>query len=63
MKNIILKNKHLVGEFQNRLATAENKRSKLEDRSMENTQIEVQKGTVIDNTHKSVRELGHTQKI
>lgn len=51
-----------MDEFKNRLATAEHKRSKLEYRSMEITQIEAQKGKRIDKTHKKIRDVGQHQR-
>lgn len=64
LKNIILKkNKSLMEEFKNRLATAEHMRRDLECRSMESIQVEAQRGKRIDKTCKSIRDIGHTHKI
>lgn len=52
-----------MDEFKNILATAEHKRSKLEYTSMEITQIEAQKGKIIDKTHKKIRDVGQHTKI
>lgn len=59
----MLKSKSWVDEFKNRLATAEHKRSKLEYISMEITQIEAQKGKIINKTHKKIRDVGQHTKI
>lgn len=57
------KNKSLMDQFKNRLATAEHKRRDLECKSMESIQIETQRGKRIDKTCMSIRDIGHTQDL